>query len=87
MGESVAGLWPLCAEGAAESLDFVRKAGLVDLDGQAVIAVEMNAPPDDWQQKVETVTSATPVKVDRIPVDPRHNAKVDRTTLVQQLKN
>jgi acyl-CoA synthetase (AMP-forming)/AMP-acid ligase II len=87
VGESVAGLWPLCAEGAAESLDFVRKAGLVDIDGKAIIAVELKAHPDDWQQKVEAATSATPVKVDRIPVDPRHNAKVDRTTLVQQLKN
>jgi acyl-CoA synthetase (AMP-forming)/AMP-acid ligase II len=87
LGESVAGLWPLCAEGAAESLDFVRKAGLVDINGRAIIAVQMNAPPEDWQQKVSEATGATPVEVDRIPVDPRHNAKVDRTTLVQTLKN
>jgi acyl-CoA synthetase (AMP-forming)/AMP-acid ligase II len=87
VGEEVAGLWPLCAEGAAESLHFVRKSGLVDIDGQAIIAVELDDAPDDWRQKVRAATSATPVDVDKIPVDPRHNAKVDRTALVQQLKN
>jgi acyl-CoA synthetase (AMP-forming)/AMP-acid ligase II len=81
VGEDVAGLWPLMAEGAAERLPFVRRAGLAAVDGQPVIAVELSDAPSDWAEQVGTATGARAVAVDAIPVDPRHNAKVDRDRL------
>jgi acyl-CoA synthetase (AMP-forming)/AMP-acid ligase II len=80
-GESVAGHWPLQVEGAADRLLFVQRSGLVDLDGEAVIAVALHDPPPDWADQVQRATGLRPVAVDRVPVDPRHNAKVDRRML------
>jgi acyl-CoA synthetase (AMP-forming)/AMP-acid ligase II len=85
VGEDVAGLWPLQAEGAAEQLPFVRRAGLVALEGKPVIAVELSSPPDDWEASVAKATGARPVEVKAVPVDPRHNAKVDRGRLAREL--
>ena len=73
------------AEGAAEQLNFVRRAGLAAVDGAAVIAVELDAPPQDWKAQVLAATGAQPVAVQSIPMDPRHNAKVDRIRLLQRL--
>jgi acyl-CoA synthetase (AMP-forming)/AMP-acid ligase II len=81
VGEDIAGLWPLRAEGAAEQLHFVRRAGLAAVDGAPVIAVELVDAPPDWAALVQRATGARPVSIDEIPLDPRHNAKVDRDRL------
>jgi len=85
VGEDIAGLWPLQVEGAAEQLSFVRRAGLAEVAGDPVIAVEMIDPPADWQAQVEACTRARAVQVGTIPVDPRHNAKIDRAGLTALL--
>ncbi len=85
VGEEVAGLWPLMAEGAAERLDFVRRAGLAAVDGAPVIAVELLDPPADWRAQIQGASGARPVEVREVPVDPRHNAKVDRGRLAALL--
>jgi len=86
VGESVAGLWPLAVEGPAEALAFVRKAGLVSIGGEPVLAVELIDPPPDWEQILHSCTGAKPRAVDAIPVDRRHNAKVDRLILTRLLE-
>jgi acyl-CoA synthetase (AMP-forming)/AMP-acid ligase II len=85
VGEAVNGLWPLAVEATVESLDFVVRAGLVECKGEAVLALELNTPPEDWAQRIGAMVNARPVAVDRIPVDARHNAKVDRRLLHEQL--
>ena len=82
VGERIGGLWPLCVEGSAEQLPFVQKAGLVAVNDTAIVAVTLTeSRPDDWEAKLLTTTGAKPMAVEHIPVDPRHNAKVDRSAL------
>ena len=85
VGESVGGLWPLAVEGSAEAMPFVNKAGLVEVGGQAMVAVELIDPPEDWATVLEDCTRAQAVRVDTIPMDARHNAKVDRMNLTRML--
>ena len=81
-GGRIGGVWPMQAEAPAELLPFVVKAGLAEVDGKAVLACELVDPPADWKAEVEAVVgNVTVVQVDAVPVDPRHNAKVDRRAL------
>jgi acyl-CoA synthetase (AMP-forming)/AMP-acid ligase II len=86
VGEDIGGLWPLRAEGAAERLSFVHRAGLVELNSRPVIAVQLQGEPEDWAEQVRAATGADPVALDEVPVDPRHNAKVDRSRLLKRLQ-
>ena len=86
MGESVAGHWPLAAEGAAESFPFVARAGLVELDDKPLLAVELHNAPDDWENQLRTAIDIPMRAIPKIPVDPRHNAKVDRVLLKERLR-
>ncbi len=81
VGDRVAGHWPLRVEGAAEGLPFVRRAGLGSVEEVAVVACELDAPPPDWADRVEAACGVPAVAVDKVPVDPRHNAKIDRPAL------
>ncbi len=86
VGERVAGHWPHPTEAAAEALPFVRKAGLVEIGGAAQLAVAMfEDHPPDWSEQVRAVCGVAPVQVAEVPVDSRHNAKVDRPALVALL--
>lgn len=88
VGEQVAGCWPLPTEARAEQHPAVVRAGLVDLGGTAVLAVQL-APGADLPRTCREVARATGVAtvraVPRVPTDPRHNAKVDRPALVALL--
>jgi len=86
VGESVAGLWPLAVEGAAEAFAWVRRSGLVAIDEQPVLAVELQDAPSDWKDQLQAATGVIPTAIDSIPVDPRHNAKVDRRILGSLLR-
>lgn len=81
VGESVGGVWPLVAEGVAESFAFVERAGLVEIDGQPLLAIELGTIADDWESLLTNAIGVPVTAVDRIPVDTRHNAKVDRRAL------
>ena len=87
VGESINGHWPLVVEGLAEELDFVVRAALVGVDGHPTLAVETRSPPADWAQRIRAHTGLSPIAVNRIPVDTRHNAKVDRNQLAATLKS
>ncbi len=86
VGEDISGLWPLIAEGAAERLQWVRRAGLVAIQDEPVIAVELHQAPEDWAEQLHHATGARAVAVEHVPVDPRHNAKVDRDRLASLIE-
>jgi olefin beta-lactone synthetase len=85
-GDQVAGHWPLQIEGAAEGLGFVQRAGLGEVNGAPLVACELRAPPDDWRSQVQAATGVEAVSVGKVPVDPRHNAKIDRPALCALLR-
>ncbi len=83
VGEDVAGVWPFPVEAAAERVDGVRRAALLASGGEPVLVVEGDA--DDAALRARAGVARV-VKVARIPVDRRHNAKVDRPALRQALR-
>jgi acyl-coenzyme A synthetase/AMP-(fatty) acid ligase len=80
-GQRIAGRWPMTVEAPAELLSFVKKAALVDIEGAPHIACELSSPPPDWAAQVEAATGIPAIALPHIPVDPRHNAKIDRKAL------
>lgn len=86
-------LYPIQVEGRAQSVDGVERCGLVEVDGKAVLAL-VPAPGAPREVVVARVVAALDevglgvdrvVAVDAIPLDPRHNAKVERAKLRAQL--
>lgn len=87
-------LYPIQVEGRALSVDGVRLAGLVEVAGEAVLALVPAAGQDpvDLRARVTAALVEVGLGVDRvtvvesIPLDPRHNAKVERAKLRAQLQ-
>ena len=86
-GGRVGRVWPMQAEAPAELLPFVLKAGLAEVDGEAVLACSVSEAPEGWEAMVSAAAGGVRVvEVDAVPVDPRHNAKVDRRRLEAMLR-
>ena len=86
VGQDVDGQYPFPIEAAAESHDAVRRAALVSFQGEATLAVELQAPNAEGLTRQMASRFALNVRiVDQIPVDARHNTKVDRTALIAKL--
>ena len=81
IGQDVAGHWPFPVETQVERLAFVQRAGLIERDGRPILAVELHEPPTDWTERIHSLFDIPIVQVDRIPLDPRHQAKIDRAVL------
>lgn len=78
-GETVQGLHPYPVESVAESLEFVERAALVEEDGAPVLACSLRSEPRGWREALRERTGITRVvRLPRIPVDRRHNSKIDR---------
>ncbi len=76
-GDVVDGLHPFPVEAAAERVQGIRRAALIDFGG-ALLCVEGDGDLD----AVRIAAGVARVRrVANIPVDRRHNAKVDRTAL------
>ncbi len=82
VGEAVEGRWPFVVEARAEAVPGVARAALVAVDGVAVVAFVGEAS-EEAVREATAVDRA--VRVDGLPVDPRHRAKIDRAALVRQL--
>ncbi len=79
---------PFLVEAPAEAEDFVVRAALVDVGGLAVLACQVSDPPAGWQGALQARLGVDRiVSVPRIPLDARHNAKVDRATLQAELRS
>ncbi|PAP77815.1 AMP-binding protein [Rubrivirga marina] len=77
-------VYPLQVEAALRTrLD--ARAAFVEIDGQRVVAVE-GAVPDGLAEAVPWAAIDAVVSVDALPVDRRHNAKVDLGALCKRLE-
>lgn len=83
MGESIDGLWPMPIEGAVQSLVFVSHAALVEFQTKPVLALVLKEPPSNWEAVIRGITTVPILQVSNIPVDPRHNSKIDRKSLLK----
>ena len=84
IGTNIGEQWPMPLEAQAESLDFVQKAALVEWNGRALLVLELRNKPKDWKDNIETICKNY-TTVEAIPVDPRHNSKIDRKQLMTLL--
>ena len=84
-------IYPFAAECAASQLPWIERSALAWHNGERLLAVQLGprAPRDAERRVQETLSWARLdriAKVPRIPVDLRHNAKVDYTALEKELK-
>ena len=86
MGTQVGGQWPMPIEAQAECLAFVKKAAFIEWDSLPLLVVECEAEPESWKDQLRNICSQF-LKIEKIPVDPRHNSKIDRQRLQSVLTN
>lgn len=82
---------PFAAECAASQLPWVERSALAAWNGERLLAVQLEprAPGDAARRVKDTLSWAQldrVVRVPRIPVDRRHNAKVDYPALERELE-
>lgn len=81
-------LYPFAVECAAMQNPSVRRAALAEVDGRRVLAVEAGEAmsTDDILRSLSWAQLDQVVSLDRVPVDKRHNAKVDYVALAAKLR-
>ena len=84
-------IYPFAAECAASQLEWIERSALTSLNGERLLAVQLapRAPADAERRVLETLPWAhldRVVRLPRIPVDRRHNAKVDYSSLDKEIK-
>jgi acyl-CoA synthetase (AMP-forming)/AMP-acid ligase II len=82
-------LYPFAVECAAMQTPAVRRAALAALDGRRVLAIEAEGTisADQIQRSLSWAQLDQVVFLDQIPVDKRHNAKIDYVALDRKLKS
>ncbi|RFA25574.1 AMP-dependent synthetase [Alkalilimnicola ehrlichii] len=82
-------LYPFAVECAARQLPAVTACALLELNGERLLAVEMKSTLDlaELRYRLTWARLDRVVLLDRIPMDRRHNAKVDYPMLRQRLIN
>jgi olefin beta-lactone synthetase len=87
-------LYPFAVEAAAQSVDGVARAALIAHDGQRLLAIELDPRARIAPTTIESTLHTTLawaaldgiIRLDTIPVDRRHNAKVDYVALRKLLQ-
>lgn len=86
-------LYPLQVEGLVDALPGVRRSALVAVRGEAVVAVVPSLPaPPGLEAEVRAACAAAGFRIarvllrDALPLDPRHNAKLERARLRDALE-
>ncbi len=80
-------LWPFAVECAAMNVEGVVRAALAQVDGRRVLAVQVRSVDAERIRAALTWAQLDEVRtVPRIPLDKRHNAKVDYPALREMLK-
>jgi acyl-CoA synthetase (AMP-forming)/AMP-acid ligase II len=82
-------LYPFAVECAAMQNPSIRRAALAAVDTRRVLAIEAEEPvsPDDILRSLSWAQLDQVVSLDRVPVDKRHNAKIDYVALARKLKS
>jgi olefin beta-lactone synthetase len=82
-------LYPFAVECAAMQAAAVRRAALAAVDGRRVLAIEGESTLslDAIRKSLSWAQLDQVVRLDRIPVDKRHNAKTDYVALARELKS
>ena len=82
-------LYPFAVECAAMQTAAVRRAALAAVDGRRVLAIEgdKSLSPDSIKSALSWAHLDQVVFLDRVPVDKRHNAKVDYVELGRKLRS
>lgn len=85
-------LYPFAVETAAHTFPAVKHAALVALGGHRVLALELYKPQDvHWQTTLQAALAWAHLDeiriLPRLPVDKRHNAKIDYPALRRLLAN
>ena len=78
-----AAVYPLQVEAAARAVGV--RAGFVEIDGRRVMAF-VGDPPAGLAEALAWAGIDEMVRVDALPVDRRHNAKIDRDALIRSLR-
>jgi hypothetical protein len=83
-------LYPFSVECVAQEQPGVRRAALVAIGGQRILAVEPETPlADDTKRSLLNTLAWAQLREIRtfpsLPVDPRHNAKIDYPALRRML--
>ena len=84
-------IYPFAAECAASQLPWIERSALARHNGERLLAVQLGsrAPADaEWrvQEALSWAQLDRVVRVPRIPVDRRHNAKIDYPALEKELE-
>ena len=85
--DMVGGLHPFMVEGRVDGLSWVIRSALVALDEPVLAVCLGQGAPSGWAEELVASTGVSRVvQVDSIPLDPRHNAKIDRAALRARLQ-
>lgn len=81
-------LYPFAVECAAMQTPAIRRAALAALDGRRVLAIEAGKAdtPEDILRSLSWAQLDQVVFLDHVPVDKRHNAKIDYVALDRKLR-
>jgi olefin beta-lactone synthetase len=81
-------LYPLAVECAAMENPSVRRAAVVATSGRRILAVECVTPEclAELERSLDWAKLDQVIAVDHLPVDKRHNAKIDYVTLKNEIR-
>lgn len=82
-------LYPFAVECAAMQTPAIRRAALAAVDGRRVLAIEAGetVSPEDILRSLPWAQLDQVVFLDHVPVDKRHNAKIDYVALDRKLRS
>ena len=80
------GLWPFMAEAPARAWPGVRRAAFVPAAQGPVLALEGDAAMlPEWRKRARAIGVARVIHIPRMPMDPRHNSKINMRALREML--
>ena len=84
-------IYPFCIETAARTMANVRQAAFLNHKGKNILVVEMDGDPEILLPLKDKFGDFDIIKIRAIPLDRRHNSKIDygrlRVLLGQHLRN
>ena len=83
-------VYPFAVECAVSRFSWVRRSALVSRNSARLLAVELESAPGDWKAQLrgnlQWIDLDRLVRFERLPVDRRHNAKIDYVRLARMIE-